>query len=109
MPSQRGADDGGPGRGRHPPPLFGNDETRPAIARIVALSPLYGRTVFATSSRMSAPFSACSAVVTSGGRSRKTFPNWPAFQTRSPRRKHSCLHETPPSFLGSFLLVLVAD
>src|SRR5204862_7720366 len=38
MPSERGPDDGSPGGERHPPSLFGNDETRPAIARIIAPS-----------------------------------------------------------------------
>src|SRR6266550_856776 len=58
---------------------------------------------FATSSKMAAPFSACSAVVTSGGRSRRTLPKWPAFQTSSPRRKHSNWNAATPSFHGSFV------
>src|SRR5438552_4452600 len=38
LPIERGTDDGGPGGARQPPSLFGNDETRPAIARIIAPS-----------------------------------------------------------------------
>src|SRR5438874_2062973 len=43
------------------------------------------------------------AVVTSGGRSRRTLPKWPAFQTSSPRRKHSNWNAATPSFHGSFV------